>query len=177
MNREYLELLKKQAEKKFGRKILSSSDCIALSNEIYTVTNFKISVNTLRRLFNLMKCQYQPSLYTLDLLSRYCSFGSYSEFISNKPYAKNHGYSPLEANLISVVTSIINTLQASDDPELAYKNLVIDIHSKLSGWPDLQNYFQQHIVKAHAIVKNIYEVNAIDEMRHKVKNSNSINHQ
>ena len=56
----------------FGRRIVSSRDCIQLSDEIFHKTKLQLNPNTLRRFFGLVKAAYPPSHSTLTILSKYC---------------------------------------------------------------------------------------------------------
>src|SRR5689334_9286228 len=71
--------LKKELENSFGRKIVSSRDCIQMVEDIYRKTGETVNANTLRRFFGLVKDDYPASSSTLTILSKYCGFNSLDE--------------------------------------------------------------------------------------------------
>lgn len=143
MKSEFVELLKKRVEKVFGRTILSSSDCQLLAIEVFKHTGMKISVNTLRRLYHLMRSQYQPSLFTLDLLAQYCSYHSFSDFISPVQAVKGKNYSSLEINLLNLLADVFRNLKEVRDA--GHMISMPEIERRLAAWPDLLDFFKQEI--------------------------------
>ena len=85
MKIENIQLLKQEVERRLGRSILSSADCHELSSEIEIKTKARISFNTIRRLFDLIKADHQPSMYTLNSLSCFCGYSSFDDFLKSKP--------------------------------------------------------------------------------------------
>jgi len=79
MDKHLLPALRKEIENSFGRKILSSRDCLQLVDDIYQKTGYNINGNTLRRFFGLVKTDYSASPSTLTILSKYCGFNSMDE--------------------------------------------------------------------------------------------------
>lgn len=75
------KVLKGLIEQKFGKKIRYPKDCFALANDISKQCNENISPATLMRLFGITKNSSQPRLFTLDLISEYCGFSSWDEFL------------------------------------------------------------------------------------------------
>ena len=155
MSIENVELLKKEVENVFGRKILSSSDCQYLANDIHQQTDFKISVNTLRRLFNLMKSKYMPSLFTLDLLSKYCNYSSYSDFISPKADAKNSPDSDLELRFLNLLIFLFKDMHNQGVNEATYTRFIHEVITTLAPWPGVVDRFQREIAKTQN-GQNIY---------------------
>ena len=78
-----VRLLKSEVEETFGRRIISSRDCIHLSEEVYFKSGYRINHNTLRRFYGLVKADYPPSTSTLTIISKYCGFNSLEEVINN----------------------------------------------------------------------------------------------
>jgi hypothetical protein len=76
--------LKSEVEIVFGRKVLFSTDCHELSDDIFQKTGSKLSFNTLRRFFHLMKTDFSPSPSTLNILAKYCDYPSYNHFLVDK---------------------------------------------------------------------------------------------
>jgi hypothetical protein len=71
--------VKSEVIQTFGRQVLTSGDCIELGDDIYTRTKLRISQNTMRRFFGLVKSPYNPSKNTLQILALYCGFKSIEE--------------------------------------------------------------------------------------------------
>ena len=75
-----IEILKKEIENQYGSKILDRGDCEFISNYILEKFDVNISYNTLRRFFGLVQ-NTNPNIRTLNALSKYAGFKSYSHFI------------------------------------------------------------------------------------------------
>src|SRR5215204_1479202 len=84
MRIEVESVIKGEIQNTFGRRIVSSRDCIQLSDDIFQKTKFQLNPNTLRRFFGLVKAMYPPSHSTLTILSKYCGFHSVDEVITLK---------------------------------------------------------------------------------------------
>ena len=79
MKNDLLPALRKELENSFGRKVLSSRDCLQMVDDIYQKTGYTINTNTLRRFFGLVKTDYNASPSTLSILLKYCGFNSIEE--------------------------------------------------------------------------------------------------
>ena len=75
-----ISLLKELVEKKFGFAVRTKTDCDKLADLIENNTKQFISVNTLRRFFEVMPSESKPSLETLNILSRFCGHTDFYEF-------------------------------------------------------------------------------------------------
>jgi hypothetical protein len=80
---EHLNEIKSLIEYTFGRKILNTNDCIDLSVCVFEKEKLSISTDTLRRVFQLVETSSQPSLYTLEILSKYVGFSGYYDFVDS----------------------------------------------------------------------------------------------
>src|SRR5690606_2742175 len=72
--------LQKRVTEKFGKKIYTATDCENLAHDLKENLNEVVSSQTLRRFFGLIKATSKTSIFTLDLLSRYCGFEDYENF-------------------------------------------------------------------------------------------------
>ncbi len=63
--------------------IISMVDCKLLRDLIINKTNDYISDIALCRLFDLEPSKFSPSLYTLNILSKYCGYKDWPDFIAN----------------------------------------------------------------------------------------------
>jgi hypothetical protein len=75
-----ITLLKDRVVSELGRPTACKNDCDGLSELIEQQTKRLISVNTLRRLFDVMPSEGRPSLETLNILSAFCGFVDFHEF-------------------------------------------------------------------------------------------------
>ena len=80
---EHLQEIKSLVEFTFGQKILNINDCNNLSNSIFGKVKSSVSTDTLRRIFGLIETKSQPSLFTLEILSKYVGFDGYYDFINS----------------------------------------------------------------------------------------------
>jgi hypothetical protein len=83
MRSELETIIREEIVHVFGRRVVSSRDCIELSAEIYGRTLHQLNPNTLRRFFGLVKADYPASLSTLTILSKYCGFSSVDDISHN----------------------------------------------------------------------------------------------
>jgi len=86
MNKEIdilTRLLKDEIQSKFGKCVSYASDCQFLSEQIQNSTQRQISVSTLKRLFGIIKSNFDPSKYTLDTLAIYLQYSDWHDFIDN----------------------------------------------------------------------------------------------
>jgi len=79
-----VELLVREVESRFGRKINSQKDCNALSTNILDTCREYLSPATLRRLYGLLATNSKPSHVTLDILSRYAGYTGWDDFVNYK---------------------------------------------------------------------------------------------
>lgn len=77
-----INILKTITQKKLGFKVDDYNTSNKLSEIIFVETGFEISYNTLRRFFGIVK-SVKPSNYTLNTLSVFNGFKSYTDFVMN----------------------------------------------------------------------------------------------
>jgi len=77
-------ILKAEIEFSIGRRILTTKDCSDLSEAIFKKTECRISTSTLKRVFGLVKSQYEPSITTLDMLAAYCGAQCFDALVAYK---------------------------------------------------------------------------------------------
>lgn len=71
--------LTSEIENSIGFKVLNRRHCEILSELIYIKTGESISYNTIRRIFGISKGG-SPSAKSLNILSKFCGYSSYSKF-------------------------------------------------------------------------------------------------
>ncbi|QKG80587.1 NACHT domain-containing protein [Tenuifilum thalassicum] len=81
---DFHKRLIEEVEKQFGKKVAYQRDCKTLSEKVFDKTNEYISPATLRRLFGFLSTNSKPSRVTLDILSRYCEFKDWQDFIDKQ---------------------------------------------------------------------------------------------
>ncbi len=86
-----IDILKKEIENQYGRKILDRGDCEFIANYILEKFDINISYNTLRRFFGLVE-KTKPNTRTLNALSKYAGFKSYSHFIDTYHFKEKRNF-------------------------------------------------------------------------------------
>ena len=79
---EHYSLLRKRAEARFGRAVLTSLDFKNLSRDILQRTGESLSASTLKRFWGYVPVRGALSRSSLDILSRYVGFASFTTFCS-----------------------------------------------------------------------------------------------
>jgi tetratricopeptide (TPR) repeat protein len=141
-----LTLLKEEVERIVGRKILTAADCNLLCNDIYLKTQSSTSLNTLRRLFDLMKSKYQPSLFTLDLLSKYCGYSSFSDFTNSKKNKPCNNENQ-DNSFVNFLVLLFRDFEVKSTNDITYIQLIHKIINNLEHWPAMIDTFQREIAK------------------------------
>ncbi|SDB84201.1 NACHT domain-containing protein [Williamwhitmania taraxaci] len=105
-----IDRLKTKTEVVFGKTIKTQKDCTTLSLRVLEATGEVISHSTIRRCWGLLKANTKPSLYTLDVLSRYCGLKTWAEFVK-----LNTEKSPIEDNNKQWTTSLKRCLDETKE--------------------------------------------------------------
>jgi len=146
MKQSLLSSLKKELEHSFGRKIVSSRDCIQMVEDIYHKTGETVNANTLRRFFGLVKADYPASSSTLTILSKYCGFNSIEdiEHISSK----NHSDADVnKEEVLRYMVSLFKNTQVTGNEERTFYPIVEQTIVFLERNPSLIDKFQREIAK------------------------------
>lgn len=80
--------LKNKVSQKCGFKIKTRGDCLRLSQMILMEISVDLSYNTLRRFYGIV-LGTKPSISTLNTLSKYVGYNSYTDFCAAYPQKKN----------------------------------------------------------------------------------------
>ena len=123
MRREMENIIKTETEYVFGRRVVSSRDCIDLSDEIYQRTRTQVNPNTLRRFFGLVKAPYSPSQSTLTILSKYCGFHS-AEEVYHLKQKEIQGSRIEEKSLLYYFISLFQETPVSGNSDKTFLSLV-----------------------------------------------------
>ena len=137
--------IKKEIENVFGRRIVSSRDCIQLSDEIYQRTQTQINPNTLRRFFGLVKAETSPSNSTLTILSQYCGFQSLDEVkrINKEDISPDSN----AENFLHFLVSLFRNVQVKDEEDETFLNIALNTIYFLNRNPCLTEKFQIQVSK------------------------------
>ena len=149
MESEYVSQLKLYIEKMLGRRILSSTDCRFLFNDITHQLDSTLSFNTLRRFFKLMETKHEQSIYTLNILAAYCGFSSFDDFITlvkRKP-VENKGTQ--NTDLLFYLVMLFKETEISDENDYTFFRFVRRTVTFLEYHPDLIDQFQREIAKTN----------------------------
>jgi hypothetical protein len=85
----FLPELRAKLLERMGIAQMRPLDCSKLSNILYENTGYQISTTTLKRLFGFADSPYALSPFTLDVLSIYCGFKGWVDFITYAEAEKN----------------------------------------------------------------------------------------
>jgi hypothetical protein len=146
MKQSLLSSLKKELEHSFGRRIVSSRDCIQMVEDIYRKTGETVNANTLRRFFGLVKADYPASSSTLTILSKYCGFNSLDEIeqLSSKDNADDDVN---KEEVLRYMASLFKNTQVSGDEDRTFYPIIEQTIVFLERNPSLIDKFQREIAK------------------------------
>lgn len=139
-----LPLLKEKIQEAFGKHILSHKECLELSQDVYNKTGTLISVNTLRRLFGLIKGNHLPSFSTQTTLAEYCGYNSLKDLRQRHEVLNEGDENPA---LLQYIVSLFKNTVVPDVNDSTYINLVRHTVQFLNGAPKLVEPFQRAIAK------------------------------
>ena len=140
--------LKSEIQATFGKNIKTSRDCLLLSNDIFNKISFEIHSNTLRRFFGLIKSAHFQSLTTLDILSKYCGFSSFDEFLKlkNKKYVTdNKDLYP--DSILNYLVSLFRETYIEESEDKTFRSVVKQTIIFLQRHPEITDRFQRAISK------------------------------
>ena len=147
MRTEVEIVIRREIEQVFGRSIISSRDCIELSEEIFKRTQQQLNPNTLRRFFGLVKADYPPSQSTLSILSKYCGFYSVEDAYSQKKSKPQDPESVDADSLIYYFDSLFREIHVRDNYDKQVFTLVKHTIRFLNDNPTVVDRFQRMISK------------------------------
>jgi hypothetical protein len=144
MKSDLLPALRKELEINFGRKILSSRDCLQMVDDIYQKTGYTINANTLRRFFGLVKTAYTASPSTLMILTKYCGFNSIDE-VKNISAGVNTDTSINKEEILHYLVSSFKNFPVRDNYNPVMEVLIQQTVIFLERNPSLIDRFQREI--------------------------------
>lgn len=141
-----IEILKAEVEYTIGRKIMTSKDCIDLSEAILAKTEFRINSNTLRRFFGLVKSQYPASLSTLNILSVYTGAASFEDLRNYRKHS-NEIIGKDAPKLLKFLTILFQNIKVSDENDATFLKVAHTTIDFLNQDSDIAYQFQRAIAK------------------------------
>jgi len=146
---EWHNLLKREIQETFGKKIHSSGDCLQLSDEIYNKVSFRINANTLRRFFGLVKSDFRPSSTTREILSKYCGFNSFHDLIHlNGKSLHTPGEEVFYSDsILNYLICLFKNVTTREPEDKTFASVVKQVIIFLNRHPDLIDRFQRAIAK------------------------------
>lgn len=137
--------IKTEIESVFGRRILSSRDCIQLSHAIYHKTQHQLNPNTLRRFFGLVKTAYAPSQTTLGILSKYCGYYCVSEVA--RPAYEEAAVHHDPYDMLQFMVSLFRDVPVDNMEDKTFISLVYNTVGFLNRNPSFATRFQVEVAK------------------------------
>jgi hypothetical protein len=102
-----IDILKKEIEKKIGKKVTNRGDCELVSNVILETLEEEISYSTIRRLYGLVN-ETKPNNKTLNTLAKFIGYKNYIHFSKNYSYKQK----------IDLTDIIYKTVSENDSQEI-----------------------------------------------------------
>ncbi|MGB1169498.1 MAG: hypothetical protein ACPH3L_09105 [Flavobacteriaceae bacterium] len=115
-----IDILKKEIEKKIGKKVTNRGDCELVSNVILENLEEEISYSTIRRLYGLVN-ETKPNNRTLNTLSKFIGYKNYIHFSQNYSYKQKIDlteiiYKTVSRNNAEEIIKLVNkTKNSSED--------------------------------------------------------------
>jgi len=157
LNLELKSTIVYEIEHVFGRRVVSSRDCIELCEEIFQKTKHQLNPNTLRRFFSLVKAEYPPSQSTLTILSKYCGFQSIDDIyrIKNTETFETGNLSP--DTVLHFFVSLFSDTVVKDGDDQTFLTIVMHSIKFLNANKFLTDRFQSLIARTELGKKYYFE--------------------
>ncbi|MEO6000840.1 MAG: hypothetical protein ABIN89_28595 [Chitinophagaceae bacterium] len=141
------DIIKREIELMFGRRIASSRDCIQLSEEIFRITHARLSHNTMRRFYGLVKTDYSPSHSTIQILCNYCGFLSIEDVENYSTEKNSFSDSQEQKSLLNYLVNLFSESPVDDEINETFKSVVKQTILFLNHHPALVEKFQSMVAK------------------------------
>jgi hypothetical protein len=87
---QYLELLKATVLAKSGLNNISPCDCKVISVQILKKTRHSVSETTLKRVYGFAFSKFKPSVFTIDVMAKYCGYDGWDDFCKKQSVKHNN---------------------------------------------------------------------------------------
>jgi hypothetical protein len=118
----------------FGKQISRSFECEVLSLRISASTGEYISPQSLRRFFGFLDTDFNPSINSLNILSRYCGYFDLDDFASR---TRRQAYEPLTTHEEMTLYLEFYHLQLQDEQDINFHNACRIISTRILKNPAL----------------------------------------
>ena len=161
-NAEIMELtlkaiIQNEVESVFGRRIITSRDCIELSDEIFNKTKLRLNPNTLRRYFGLVKADYPPSKSTLSILATYCGFHSLEEARQAGRGPKDDGAVQSHEGILYHLISLFRDIPVNNVQDSTFFYVVKHVIKFLNKNASMADKFQNMVAKTQSGLDYYFE--------------------
>jgi len=113
----HIELLKNEVLLVSGFKTITPADCKIISINISSKTKQTVSETTLKRVYGFALSKFNPSLFTIDVMARYCGYVGWSDFVAKqesealKKADDNLDWSTLQQNAGKITSFTLQALK------------------------------------------------------------------
>lgn len=121
-----IDILKKEIEKKIGKKVTNRGDCELVANIILETLEEEISYSTIRRLYGLIN-ETKPNNKTLNTLAKFIGYKNYIHFCQNYSYKQKIDLNEIIYKTVSENNSeeIINLINKTKNSSEDFTSMVI----------------------------------------------------
>ena len=115
-----IDVLKKEVEKKIGKKVTNRGDCELISNVILETLELEISYSTIRRLYGLTN-ETKPNNKTLNILAKFVGYKNYIHFLQSHSFKQKIDLTDLIYKTVSendseeIIKLVNNTRNSTED--------------------------------------------------------------
>lgn len=81
---QYYELLKRAVLTTSGISNITPHDCRVIAADILRLTKQSISETTLKRIYGFAFSKFKPSIFTIDVMAKYCGYLGWEDFCQNQ---------------------------------------------------------------------------------------------
>ncbi|QXV65392.1 hypothetical protein INP83_20350 [Mucilaginibacter sp. 21P] len=86
---QYYELLKRAVIATSGLSNITPHDCRIIAADIIRHTKQSVSETTLKRVFGFAYSKFKPSIFTIDVMAKYCGFKGWEDFCHSQEVKPN----------------------------------------------------------------------------------------
>src|SRR4051812_48590639 len=80
------ETLKSRVLANANIRSITPGDCKALALQIYVKTKLTLSETTLKRVYGFAYSKFKPSLFTIDVMAKYCDYAGWDDFCNKQSH-------------------------------------------------------------------------------------------
>lgn len=129
INEQVCNYFKELVKKKSGLPCDSFSDIHLLQFQIKKVTGEYLSVQTLNRLFGLIKCEFNPSAATLDIIAQYLNYDSFNELVRGYHLPEKNVH--LKGQTIDILTTLFKGIIPVHGNEICLCKLCLNVYKSI----------------------------------------------